>query len=257
MGYYPTKKEMEAARALNAKGLKLCRGCDTTKNLDEFGKGARSWDGLQSRCKACENARKTEYKKTDAGKAVQARATAKYRKTDAGKAVHARGDAKYRQTDAGKAALARAAAKSNPTPLAKKRKAGVVEYYVYLAELTLNETVETVAKIGSTHLPINRRFGGASITARLVASISCGGQAAALKLEKHLQDKFAPFAVEPKQKFKGSGECFNIKLLNQYHAVFNYLKPAYESENDHMFFDDRQAGGANTVEIDFESEVAA
>ena len=219
----PSKAEKAKAVELNKQGLKHCPKCDTTKPLDKFGKRSTAWDGKYAYCKCCK----------------------------------ANADAKYQATPAGKATQAKVKAKYQPS-LARKRADGVVEHFVYLAELTLNETGETVAKIGSTHTPLNRRFGYRAVTARPVASISCGGQAAALNLEQYIQGRFAEHSIVPEQKFDGDKECFDVAKLDHYRNIFTCIVRGYEADQDFMFFDDREVSEAHTVEADFSGkEVAA
>ena len=247
MGYRPTKSDMEAARALNAKGFKHCRACGETKTLDGFSKQSKAWDGKRTQCNCCRAKAAVQYYEVNKKQIIERQA--EYRATPAGKASQA----KYEASPKGKAAKA----KYQPSR-ASKRADGVVEHFVYLAELTLNETGETVAKIGSTHTPLNRRFGYRAVTARPVASISCGGQAAALNLEQYIQGRFAEHSIVPEQKFDGDKECFDVAKLDHYRNIFTCIGRGYEADQDFMFFDDREVSEAHTVEADFSGkEVAA
>ncbi|WP_054248656.1 hypothetical protein [Rhodococcus opacus] len=59
-----TNSEKEARKALFAEGLKRCSKCSEALPIDSFQPNTRSWMGLRSRCRDCENVRGAEYRRT-------------------------------------------------------------------------------------------------------------------------------------------------------------------------------------------------
>ena len=92
--------------------MKQCSKCRSVKPVEAFHKQAKSKDGLQYRCKACQ----ADYMKTPKAKAVQAARA----KTPAGKESLRKRQAKYRQTPEGKATASAYNAAYRQTPMGKE-----------------------------------------------------------------------------------------------------------------------------------------
>ena len=77
----PTKEEQKRRAELLAKGLKQCFKCGRVLPIEQFSKDKRSKDGLNNICRKCDY----EYKRSEKGKLVNAKARAKYNKSAKGK----------------------------------------------------------------------------------------------------------------------------------------------------------------------------
>lgn len=67
--------------------MKLCRGCNTEKSLDEFGKNSSKKDGRQTQCKDCRNRYAASWYKDNSELHKQRVAPAKKRALDRNRAA--------------------------------------------------------------------------------------------------------------------------------------------------------------------------
>ena len=107
---------MELYKATIVIKMKTCTGCNQTKELTEFSKLSRAPDGLQYRCKVCNNTRSRKHYKAN-GKKVRA-TVRKYKQNNPEKSKAS--SKKYYQNNLEKRRAS--ARKSNKRPEVKKRK---------------------------------------------------------------------------------------------------------------------------------------
>ena len=71
--------------------MKLCRSCNTEKQLSDFGKRSASKDGLAHKCKQCQK----EYDSNRLKDPKRMKMRRDYQKTEAGKKAHAKANSRW------------------------------------------------------------------------------------------------------------------------------------------------------------------